>query len=184
MDLSFPFVSVHLLVPKDFTIKKQSYLISIPQFPQHWWTNLGTSFRKCNSNIFLRFISGSANLFELPPWFCTFADRQVFYSTGLEILKQILSSLWSLCWSTKTWGASLTRDLGVKFGLHPAFLGLSNSSENKGLNCWNFVMWFWRALSSQLCQPVRVRKLLYICWSVYTVNMWYCKKLKTFSNEK
>ena len=33
-------------------------------------------------------------------------------------------------------------------------------------------------------QRVRVPKLLYICWSVYTANVWYCKKLKTFSNEK
>ena len=98
----------------------------------------------------------------------------------------------------RTCGASLTRDLGVKFGLHLSLLGLSNMSENEGLNCRNFTIGFRQVLSSEFCQRAlsaltfgtqvtilnRVLKLLYICWRVYTVNVWYCTKLKAFSNEK
>ena len=105
--------------------------------------------------------------------FCASADRQVFDSGDVEILKRIPSSLWSLYRSTRTCGASLTRDLGVKFGLRLALLGLSNFSENDGLNCRNFIMWFWRVLSSQLYQRV-----------LSTLNFWYSGDNKIVLNRE
>ena len=106
-DHSCSLLSVHLLVPKDFTAKKQSSVIRLPQLPWYRWTNLGTSFYKCNSNVLLQFPFRSANLLELSFWFSASVDFQVFDSTE-EILKRIASSLWSICWSARTCGASAT----------------------------------------------------------------------------
>ena len=112
-DFSFPVLSVHLLIPKDFTTKKQSSLIHLSQLPWYRWTNLGTSFHKWNSNVFLQFPFRSANLLEISLRFSVSVDFQGFNS-GQEILKRIASSLWSICRSARTCGASVNSYPGVK----------------------------------------------------------------------
>ena len=139
---------VHLLVPKDFTTKKQFSIIPLSQFPWYRWTNLGTSFHKCNSKVFLQFPFGSANLLDVSPWFSASVDFQVFDS-GEKILKPIHSSLWSIFQLARACGASVTTDPGEKL-------------ENKGLNCQNLITWFWRIFWSHfLCQRV-----------LSTLNLW------------
>ena len=92
---------------KGFYCQKAIFCNRLPQLPWYRWTNLGTSFHKYNSNVLLQFPFRSANLLELSFWFSASVDFQVFDSAE-EILKRIASSLWSICWSARTCGASAT----------------------------------------------------------------------------
>ena len=133
-DFSVPLVSLHCIVPYDFTIKTSSLDMTLPQFPWHLFTNFDKSFFMWSSNIFGWSLQGSGNLILLLFSVSDGEDLHSFVEGDLLICRQMSSLLPEVSWefwirSTNTCVGCFFLLLIIEPGFLPTFDGLLKASE-------------------------------------------------------